>query len=279
MNQLLDPKNDFVFKRIFGSEENKDILMAFLNRTLLEAGEPALTEIILLNPYTDKDSPRDKQSIFDIKAKKVDGSIVNLNRYDNEKRTLYYWSKQYAEQLEEGNPYKQLKKCITINILDFSFLPNDRYHSTFHLYEDHTGIALSDDIEIHFLELSKIDTTEIPTEGGLLNWLLFLKSENKQLWEVLKMHDAKLGKAMTALEFLSQDKEARRLYEMRQKALHDEASMLAGAREEGEKKGTKKVAKALLQKGMDLQFISEITKLTEDEIIEIKTGLAHSLDK
>ncbi len=59
-------KNDFVFKRIFGSEENKDILLAFLNRTFSEAGEPPLTEIILMNPYTDKDSPRDKQSIFDI---------------------------------------------------------------------------------------------------------------------------------------------------------------------------------------------------------------------
>lgn len=50
MHDLLDPKNDFVFKRIFGSEENKDILLAFLNRTFMEAGEPPLTEIILMNP-------------------------------------------------------------------------------------------------------------------------------------------------------------------------------------------------------------------------------------
>lgn len=238
MNELLDPKNDFVFKRIFGCEENKDILLAFLNHTFREAGEPPLTEIILMNPYTDKDSPQEKQSIFDIQAKTAEGTIINVemqlfNRYDNEKRTLYYWSKQYSGQLEKGKPYKQLKKCVTINILNFTVLPNERYHNVFHLREDHSGISLSDDLEIHFLELSKLDKEAVPVDGGLVNWLLFLKSENKQNWEVLKVHEPELGKAMTVLEFLSQDKEARRLYEMRQKALHDEASMLAGARKEG----------------------------------------------
>ncbi len=53
--ELLDPRVDFVFKRIFGSENNKDVLLAFLNRIFTEAGEPPLTEIILMNPYTDKD--------------------------------------------------------------------------------------------------------------------------------------------------------------------------------------------------------------------------------
>jgi predicted transposase/invertase (TIGR01784 family) len=66
MSELLDPRNDFVFKRIFGSEDNKDVLLAFLNRTFAESGESPLTEIILLNSYTDKDVPLDKQSIFDM---------------------------------------------------------------------------------------------------------------------------------------------------------------------------------------------------------------------
>jgi hypothetical protein len=61
LSELLDPRNDFLFKRIFGSDENYDVLLAFLNRTFAEAGKPQLTEIILLNPYTEKDAPRDKQ--------------------------------------------------------------------------------------------------------------------------------------------------------------------------------------------------------------------------
>lgn len=67
--ELLDPRVDFVFERIFGSENNKDVLLAFLNRVLTEAWDPPLTEIILMNPYTDKDDPLDKQSIFDVYAK------------------------------------------------------------------------------------------------------------------------------------------------------------------------------------------------------------------
>lgn len=57
---------------------------------------------------------------------------------------------------------------------------------------------------------------------------------------MLKVNESTSGKAMTALEHLSQDTEARRMYEMRQKALHDEASMLEGARAEGESIGRSK---------------------------------------
>ncbi len=267
MSEILDPKNDFVFKRIFGCEENKDLLLTFLNHTFFEAGEPLLSEVILMNPYTDKDSPRDKQSIFDIQAKTAKGTIINVemqlfNRYDNKKRTLYYWSKQYSGQLEKGNPYKQLKKCVTINILNFNVLPNDRYHNVFHLRENHSGLRLSDDIEIHFIELTKIDKTIVPVDGGLLSWLFFLKSDDKQNWEVLKMREPILGKAMTELEYLSQDKEARRLYEMRQKVLHDEASIIAGAKKEGKLE----VATVMLEKGMDIKTISEVTGIEVKEL-------------
>lgn len=245
--------------------------MAFLNRTFMEAGESPLTEINLMNPYTDKDSPRDKQSIFDIQARTAEGKLINVemqlfNKYDNEKRTLYYWSKQYSGQLEEGQSYKKLRKCVTINILNFTILPNDRYHNVFHLREDHSGITLNDDIEILIMELSKLNVQPIPSGGGLLNWLLFLKSEDTKHWEVLKMNEPTLSKAMTALEYLSQDAEARRMYEMRQKALHDEASMLEGAREEGKLE----VARNMLSKGMDLSFISELTGLSSEELEKLK---------
>lgn len=94
-----------------------------------------------------------------------------------------------------------------------------------------------------------------------------------------------LGKAMKELEYLSQDEEARRLYEMRQKALHDEASSIAGAKEEGLKEGKKeglkegrleekeKVAKIMLQENMDVSLILKVTGLTEDVILRLKTKI------
>ncbi|NOU83733.1 Rpn family recombination-promoting nuclease/putative transposase [Paenibacillus sp. LMG 31459] len=272
---LLDPRVDFVFKRIFGSENNKDVLLAFLNRIFTEAGEPPLTEIILMNPYTDKDDPLDKQSIFDVYAKTSEGKLIDIemqlfNKYDIEKRTLFYWSKRYASQLSEGEKYPELEKCVTINILNYAFLKNEQYHNVFHLREDRTGISLIDDIEVHFLELPKLDDRSIPSEGGLINWLLFLKGADTSQWEVLKMNEPGLEKAMDTLQYLSQDSEARRLYEARQKYLHDEASMVEGAKSAGIIEGKLQVARNLLAMGMDYAAVAKATGLREDEIKSIK---------
>jgi len=279
--ELLDPLVDVIFKRIFGSERNKDVLLAFLNSTFREAGEPPLEEIALLNPYTEADSPDDKQSIMDIKAKTADGQLLNIemqlfNPYLMEKRTLFYWSEMYYHQIPKGHNYNTLKKCVTINILDFTLLNNERYHSVFHLREDHTGIPLTDDIEIHVIELSKLDEHSVPLEeGGLVNWLLFLKGVDKSNWEVLAMNEPMLKKAMDTLEFLSQDAAARMAYEARMKALSDEKSRIEGARLEGEARGqrqkTEEMARELLALGVDISVISKASKLSEQEIRNLMT--------
>ncbi|APO47967.1 hypothetical protein BS614_00075 [Paenibacillus xylanexedens] len=276
MAELLDPRNDFLFKRIFGSEENRDVLITFLNRTFAEANRPPLTEIHLLNPYTDKDAPRDKQSILDIRAKTSEGEMINIemqlfNKYDTEKRTLFYWSKLYSGQLQGGQPYKALKKCVTINILNFSFLPNEQYHNIFHLREERSGISLSDDIELHFLELPKLDVSKHSIqEGGLVNWLLFLKGTQRNQWEVLSMNEPVLKKAMDTLEFLSQDAEVRQLYEARQRYLHDEASIREGAFAEGEHTKAIKIASKMIKMGVDLSVIIEASGLSEAQVLKLQ---------
>ncbi|KAI5805251.1 PD-XK nuclease family transposase-domain-containing protein [Pyronema omphalodes] len=268
MFELLDPRVDVIFKRIFGSEHNKDVLLAFLNSTFREAGESPLTEIVLLNPYTEPDSPNDKQSIMDIKAKTAKGELLNIemqlfNPYHMEKRTLFYWSEMYYHQIPKGGNYNTLKKCVTIKILNYSCLPNDRYHSVFHLREDRTGIPLLDDIEIHIIELTKLSEHAAELEeGGLVNWLLFLKGVDKSNWEVLTMKEPMLKKAMDTLEFLSQDTAARLAYDARMKALSDEKSRIEGAKAET----SKEIAIRLLNRGVDLQTISEATGLSVEEI-------------
>ncbi|MCP1423625.1 putative transposase/invertase (TIGR01784 family) [Paenibacillus xylanexedens] len=261
-----------MFKRIFGSEQNKDVLLAFLNSTFIETGESPLTEITVVNTYTDKDSPEDKQSILDIKAKTLEGKLINIemqlfNPYNMEKRTLFYWSEMYFHQIKKGENYSLLKKCVTINILNYSCLDNERYHNVFHLREDHTGIGLTDDIEIHVMELTKLDEYSVPMEkGGLVNWLLFLKGIDTSNWEVLAMNEPMLKKAMDTLEFLSQDASTRMAYDARMKALSDEKSMIEGARAEGAAEGKREMARELLTLGVDLSAIVKASGLSEDEI-------------
>jgi predicted transposase/invertase (TIGR01784 family) len=270
MSELLDPKVDFVFKRIFGSEENKDVLLAFLNESLKETEERRLTQIILVNTFIDKNAVKDKLSILDIRALTNDNKQINLeiqlfDKHDIAKRTLYYWSKMYAGQLEESKIYKDLRKTITINIVNFQAVANKRYHNTFHLREDHTGQLLTEDIEIHFMELPKLEGETLSSRDKLTNWLLFLKEPDKVKWEELEKDMPELKKAMTTLEYLSQDREARAIYEMRQKALMDEASLRDWA-ETAEARGIEKVAKKLLTEGVDIQLIVRTTGLSEAEI-------------
>ncbi|MEK3877152.1 Rpn family recombination-promoting nuclease/putative transposase [Paenibacillus sp. FSL M7-0420] len=284
--ELLDARNDFIFKKIFGSENNKDVLLAFLNSTFMEAGEPPLTEIVLMNPYTDKDAPADKQSILDIKAKTAEGKRINIemqlfNPYNMEKRTLFYWSEMYYHQIQKGDDYSQLKKCVTINILNYSCLPNDRHHNVFHLREDHTGIQLNNDLEIHVMELTKLEEQAVPLTGGLINWLLFLKGVEQPNWEVLTMNEPMLKKAMDTLEFLSQDAATRMEYDARMKYLRDEASRMNGAkaegraegRAEGERNKAEAMVRELLALGVETSIIVRASGLSEQEVLSLKTQM------
>jgi predicted transposase/invertase (TIGR01784 family) len=107
---------------------------------------------------------------------------------------------------------------------------------------------------------------------------LFLKGADKSNWEVLQMNEPTLKKAMDTLEFLSQDREARRLYEERQKYLHDEASMIEWATEkgiakgivEGEQKKAIEIAKNMLSFGIEVSVIAKTSGLTESEVEALK---------
>jgi predicted transposase/invertase (TIGR01784 family) len=163
---------------------------------------------------------------------------------------------------------------VTINILNYSFLPNDRYHNVFHLREDHTLIPLIDDMEVHVMELPKLDAYEVPVGGGLVNWLLFLRGVDQTNWEALTVNEPMLKKAMNTLEFLSQDAQTRMEYDARLKFLRDEASRVEGAkaegraegRAEGEQRKAVEIAKNLLAMGIDIKAIAKASGLSEAEV-------------
>ncbi|MFD1674785.1 Rpn family recombination-promoting nuclease/putative transposase [Alicyclobacillus fodiniaquatilis] len=280
---LLKPSLDFVFKRIFGVEENRDILIDFLNAIFESANEPGVTEIEILNPFLDKTAVYDKQSVLDIKARTADHTIINIeiqlrDQKDMEKRTLYYWSKLYGSQLVQGEIYRSLCRTVTINILGFNYIDNERYHNTFHLREDNTGLILTDDIEIHMIELEKLRDIAEGQQRKLVRWMLFLLGPAKEKMEEIAMKEPAIQKALTTLEFLSQDKEIRELYEARQKALHDWNSSIHGAREDGieegkaigKQEGKIEVAMHMLSKGMSRQDVATFTGLSVTEIEQLQ---------
>nr|WP_162839393.1 Rpn family recombination-promoting nuclease/putative transposase [Ferroacidibacillus organovorans] len=284
MMELLKPSVDFVFKRIFGIEENKDILLDFLNAVFESANEPGVTEIEILNPYLDKTTVYDKMSVLDIKARTASGTLINIeiqlrDQQDMEKRSLYYWARMYGSQLVQGEIYRSLCRTVTINILGFNYIDNDRYHNTFHLREDSTGLILTNDIEIHMIELQKLREIAVGQQRKLVRWTLFLLGPGQERMEELAMEEPAIKKALTTLEFLSQDREARELYEARQKAIHDWNSNIHGAREDGREKGERfkaiEVAQNMLSEGMEVELVARLTGLTHEEINGLRKEMPH----
>jgi predicted transposase/invertase (TIGR01784 family) len=151
--EKITPRIDIAFKKIFGVEENKDLLISLINSIVSE--EDQVIDLTLLNPYNNKNFAKDKLSILDVKAKGVDGKLFNIeiqitDDADYDKRALYYWAKLYTEQLQAGSDYGQLSKAIGIHILNFISIPQaEKYHNVFHIHEKDTGVRYFKDLELH----------------------------------------------------------------------------------------------------------------------------------
>ena len=155
----LNPLVDFAFKKLFGVEENKDILIDLINAIVSDKDQ--VSDIELKNPYNPKTFQKDKLSILDIKAKgtnsrwyNIEMQIIDQEYYDV--RALYYWSRVYNGQLASGINYDNLQKTISINFLNFNCLDEEEYHNIYKIRNIRTNNEYNKDhLEIHFIELKK----------------------------------------------------------------------------------------------------------------------------
>ncbi|MGL5936790.1 MAG: Rpn family recombination-promoting nuclease/putative transposase [Cetobacterium sp.] len=271
----VNPRVDFIFKKIFGVDENKDLLMDLINSIVEDKDK--VSEIHILNPYNENSFAGDKESILDIKGKdaltgkwyNIEMQVSKQGYYD--KRALYYWAKVYSNQIREGFDYDILTKSIGINFLNFNTIAEEEnYHNVYRMYNTQSGKEFIDDIEIHFIELNKYNGHH--TIKSLLDkWIQFLKDagENYDLPEELQEVKT-IKKAMNILENIQMNSSEREAYEARMKYLRDEVGAVKTAKKEGIEEGIKKVAKNMLIKGIDIDTISEITALSKDEIENLK---------
>ena len=276
MRGLLDPKMDFVFKNIFGSEKHPNILISFLNATLKP--KDLITEVEIKNTDLNKGYIEDKFSRLDVKATTSNNEIINIeiqlkNEYNMIKRSLYYWSKLYSEQLNEGEDYSLLKRTICINILNFKYLKTRMFHSVYRMKEIHTNEELSDIQEIHFIEIPKLEDGS-DEKDMLVAWIEFLKNPESEKVRSLEMSVDEIREAKDELIKMSNDETQRELYEMRAKTLRDKISALNEAerkgikkgREEGEKNKAIEIAKSLINLGLDKESIAKSTGLDLCEV-------------
>ena len=303
MKNKLPLTSDYVFKRIFGQEENKEALKDFLESIL----NIKIEHIQINNPEIPKDFYDSKYGVLDLKATLDNNIIVNVemqlqNQHNLEPRTTFYMASTYANQLAEGEPYTNCKKVIVIDILNFNYYKRNSYHSVarmkFEKAKENEKVEMGYEkedkyvtnyIEVHILELPKFKKRNPDIHTKLEQWLwLFIGGEEK-VKKASKVNK-EIERINKKLASMSLSQEERNNYEFRLKAIRDEISAIDYATKkglqqgieqgieqgiqqgkiEGEKIKEEEIVKEMIRNNFRIEEIKRITKITEEEINKIK---------
>ena len=238
-----NPMNDAIFKFIFGKEERKQITIDFLNAVLEKSLGHPIQDLIFSGTEMNPENAMDKLTRLDVacildSGEQVDVEVQVINERNMERRTLFYWAQMYLMSLPAGKTYDQLKPAITVNLLDFIFLPQKNPHAMYSIYNKENGDRLTRDLEIHFLEVPKYARRPDQPISGMTKmerWLAYFANQlDKKGKEELAMSDPEIRKAMEAARIFLNNTEERRLYINREMARMDRQSQLENAKAEGE---------------------------------------------
>ena len=273
--KLLDPKLDIVFKKLFCMPDNVQALLRFINLIFADRGMPLIEEIEIINPHLDGDLVHEKFIVLDIHAKTTTGERINIeiqlrNHAAFRERMLFYWSRPYSSQLRAGQFYTELKRTVSIFLLDFCLTELDDPHSIYQVLEIESHEPLTDQLEIHVIELPKLEKCESKGNRPLLNWLAFLNGAPQSEWAYLAAEDSELRKVMITLETMSNDLQLWALAEARKKAMHDQASLLDSAHTEGAEQARRQIATCMLSEGLAIELIAKVTGYSAEELVRIQ---------
>jgi predicted transposase/invertase (TIGR01784 family) len=294
ITRFLDPKNNFAFLQIFGTEKNKDILIHFLNDILGYKGEEEITEVTFLKTIQDPDIAAYKQSIVDVLCKDKHGVqfIVEMQVSKHrgfEKRAQFYAAKAYSQQVikEDENHkkmavYAKLKGVIFLAIADFTMFPDKKeWKSNHRLLDTKTYDNDLKDFYFIFMELEKFNKKIDELETIAEKWAYFFKHAHQSTLEEMEHligKDIIIKKAFQAIDQASWTEEELRTYEKLVKneldnlAVEQQKIEDAEARGEarGETRGKAELLRMMIKQGKTNEEIIAFTGLTREQLEELK---------
>jgi predicted transposase/invertase (TIGR01784 family) len=264
MRTLLDPTNDYVFKRLFA--DAPDVLVALIND--LRPDLPAITSVEILNPTIEPSELNRKYIILDVLARDAEGHCYNVEiqvrRYGAwHKRGLFYLARTLSKQLSAGEDYQELRASVGLHLLDFDLFTATDVERQQALWrfemrdECQPHVTLGNILQLNLIELTKADRLDMPP-GPLRDWITFFKHWREELAMATITHEP-VKQAMSRIRELSADEKARQLAFERERALHDEVSFLNEARREGLREGRQEGRQQGRQEGIERTLRKLIT--------------------
>ena len=244
--------SDIVFKRVFGKEENKDLLKSLLESILCVK----IKNLVVRNPEISRDLQDSKAGTLDVKVTINDNTVCDVemqvgNEANINNRSVYYMVKMAANELKISEEYNTQKKTIVINFLNFDFFKRNSYHNIAHMkFEKSSKEAyidlgykkedelVTDILEMHFSELKKFKKKNPDTSKTSNQWLWLIIGEEEKI-RMTEKENKQIRKAIEILDEMSMDPKEWELYDSRERAIVNYNSGILNAEERGMKKKRK----------------------------------------
>jgi predicted transposase/invertase (TIGR01784 family) len=302
-DRYLNPFTDFGFKKLFGIEPNKDLLIDFLNQLIKDEGK--IVDIEYMNPEKLGNRKEDRRAIFDIYCKNEKGEkfIVEMQKAKInffKDRSIYYSSFPIQEQGMRGEWDFNLKAVYTIGILDFIFESDkgnqEYYHHEVKLLNTKTKEVFFDKLTYIYIEMPKFTKTEEELENQFEKWLYILKNM-PNLYDIpAKLQERIFKKVFRESEIANFSREDKAEYEKSLKIYRDLQGVVNTAKQDGHEEGrkegikegrkegikqgelkkTNEMIKNALEKSFDASTIAELVGMkieeVEEKIERIKRG-------
>jgi len=270
--KFVDVKNDVAFRKIFGNENKKEILISFLNAILELPKGKLIKEIKIENPYQLPQIKNLKSSILDVRVTDereityiVEMQVEEPDGFD--KRVQYYTAKEYSGQIEKGDDYPKLNQVIFIGILDFNFFEDDENYLTRHRTVNiKTGKSTLNGMEYNFIELKKFNKELQNIKTLIDKWIFFIKNAPNIDVIPADIKDIGLKSAYEDADKHSWSKEELHAYDYAAMRKQDEKGKITKAEQKGREQREIEIAKEMIMDNESVEKIIKYTKLSRETI-------------
>jgi predicted transposase/invertase (TIGR01784 family) len=269
--------NDLVFRRLFGSPENKDLLIDFLNAIFAHSGSPLIQDVDYLDPYQPSERLESKDSILDLLVKDEQGRFLNVEvqlapHMAYVERSLFYWSKVYSRQLQRSGKYEGLNPTIGIHLIGFPLEGDTDLHGIYRITKvGEPQTQLTQHLELHYINFQRLKNEPITDilKTKLSRWLYYLDHlgdrREKIMQEFSEDHPLFIKVDQEYRKMVSDEHWEHYLLRVQLKNM-DTAQMFQDAEDKGRHKAKLELATKLLGENLPLEKIADLTELTEEEI-------------
>ncbi|MBN8683996.1 MAG: PD-(D/E)XK nuclease family transposase [Chitinophagales bacterium] len=268
-DKYINPFTDFGFKKLFGSEPNKDLLIDFLNQVL--PGKHKVKDLTYARTEQLGNTETDRKAIFDLYCIGENGErfIVEMQKAKQnffKDRSVYYSSFPIQEQAKKGDWNYQLAAVYMVGILDFTFSEDEQEVRHEVQLKDQKCRVFYDKLTYIYLEMPNFSKTEGDLQSNFDKWMYVLQQLPYLQNRPKALQDRVFQKLFEAAEIAKFTPDEKNKYEESLKYYRDLKNVVDTSFDEGKAEGKVEIARQMKLKGMDSNLISEITGLPIDEI-------------